>query len=176
MILFSKTSKGVSILASLTDAPHLKESNLYGKPLSASHRRHCNMCNTRSTFETSRCNICNIRLKHRWNTSNMCQKHLKKNLKTLEKLLQKICSIQKNTCNICVKHMQHPDKHTCNIRLKNRRNIWNKCLQHTWIVIPTHAISRSTFTISIWNTYNLLIKQLKYLKHTLATCAFSNPC
>jgi hypothetical protein len=24
-----------------------------------------------------------------------------------------------NTCNVCVKHMQHPDKHTCNMRLEN---------------------------------------------------------
>jgi hypothetical protein len=32
-------------------------------PLSASHRCHCNMCNTRSTFKTSRPNIFNLHLK-----------------------------------------------------------------------------------------------------------------
>jgi hypothetical protein len=43
-----------------------------------------------------------------------------------------------NTCNICVKHMQHPDKHTCNICLKkidetletNVSNITVQPLQH----------------------------------------------
>jgi hypothetical protein len=48
---------------------------------------HCNMCNTQSTFETSRCNTCNIRLK----TDTILGKHLK---------------THENHC----KHTQHPDK------------------------------------------------------------------
>jgi hypothetical protein len=46
--------------------------------------------------------------------------HLQKQLKTLEKFIANIRNIQINTCNICVKHMQHQITHTCNIRLKNK--------------------------------------------------------
>jgi hypothetical protein len=49
-------------------------------------------------------------------------------------------------------------------------NIWNIHLKHTCIAITTCAISRSTFTTLIYNTCNI---PLKYLKHTIATYAFS---
>jgi hypothetical protein len=47
---------------------------------------------------------------------NMCLKHLQKHMKKYLKTITNICNIQ----NIHVKHMQYLDKHTCNIRLKNR--------------------------------------------------------
>jgi hypothetical protein len=45
-------------------------------------------------------------------------KHMQKHKKTLEKQLQTYASSKYNNCNIFVKHMEHPDEHTCNIRLK----------------------------------------------------------
>jgi hypothetical protein len=48
--------------------------------LSAADGSHCNMCNTRSTFVTSRGNICNIRpkqLKHLQHTSETLAKYQK---------------------------------------------------------------------------------------------------
>jgi hypothetical protein len=94
--------------------------------------------------------------KHVWNT---CKKHLK------------------NTWKAIVKHMEYPDKtlatyiwNICNIQIKhlrNRWNIWNIHLQQTFIAIATCATLRSIFATSIKNTCNILLKQLKYLKHTL---------
>jgi hypothetical protein len=49
---------------------------------------------------------------------------------------------------------------------KNRWNIVNIHLQHTCTLIVTYATSRSTFVISVWNTWNL---PRKHLKHVLAT-------
>jgi hypothetical protein len=74
--------------------------------------------------------------------------------------------------------MQHPIKHACSIRLKNRWNIWNRRLQHTCIITTTYATSRSTFATSIWNTCNIPLKHLKHLKYMLTTYTFNvtSPC
>jgi hypothetical protein len=74
-----------------------------------------------------------------------------------------------------MKHMQHPDKHTCNICLRKKWNIWNKRLQHKCTTIATYATSRSSFATSIRKPCNI---RPKHLKHTLATCAFCamSPC
>jgi hypothetical protein len=71
-------------------------------PTSPRHRpcrqplSHVNlMCNTRSTFETSRCNSCNIQKRQ--------MKYLKQAFETLAKTSKKIFE---NHC----KHMQHPNK------------------------------------------------------------------
>jgi hypothetical protein len=74
-----------------------------------------------------------------------------------------------------VKHIQHPDKHTCNIRLKIRWNIGNRRLQHMCTTIATDATSRSTFATHIWNTCNIPLKHMKHLGQTIKTCAFSKP-
>jgi hypothetical protein len=52
-------------------------------------------------------------------------------------------------------------------------NIWNIHLKHTCIAITTCATSPSSFVISIYNTCNIPSKQLKHLKHTIATYTFS---
>ena len=64
--------------------------------------------------------------------------------------------------------MQHPNKHTCNIRLKQLKH-----LKHT---LATYVYShcnicntRSTFTTSRWN---ICIIHLKRMKHAVATCAY----
>ena len=68
--------------------------------------------------------------------------------------------------------MQHQNKHTCNIRRKNRRNIGDRRLQDKCTIIATYATSRSTFATCIRNPCNIPLKQLKHSKHTLATHAF----
>jgi hypothetical protein len=70
--------------------------------------------------------------------------------------------------------MQHPDKHTCNVSLKNIWNIGNKHLQHMCTAIATYATSWSTFATSVWNTYNKPLKHVKHLKHMLAICSQHN--
>ena len=70
-------------------------------------------------------------------------------------------------CNIQIKH-------TCNMRLKNRWNTVNRCLQHTYTTIVTYVISRSTFVKSIRNTCNIPLKHLKHLKYTIATYALKH--
>jgi hypothetical protein len=47
-------------------------------------------------------------------------KHMKKHMKTLEKVIAKHIKHLDKTCNICVKHMQHTNKYTCNICLQSR--------------------------------------------------------
>jgi hypothetical protein len=143
-----------------------------------SHRCHYNMCNIRSTFETSKWKYLQHTSEDWWNTWNIHMKHLQKHLKTLEKSLQNICNIQ-------IKYLQHmcetyaisrwnTYKHTP----ENRWNIWNIHLQQTCISIAPCATSRSTFATAIWNTCNILLKHMKHLKHTLATCTESTmpPC
>jgi hypothetical protein len=72
-------------------------------------------------------------------------------------------------------HMQHPNKHTCNICLKKEIKHLERMLQHTCTTIATCATSQSIFATSISNTCNI---PLKHLKHTLAICAFNttSPC
>ena len=85
-----------------------------------------------------------------------------------------------NTCDICVKHMQHPDGtlvtyvwNICNTQIKHMQHTSETAetfgtihLQHTCIVMATYATST-------WNTCNMHVKHLKHLKHMLATCTFS---
>jgi hypothetical protein len=70
--------------------------------------------------------------------------------------------------------MQHPNKHTCNIRLE--KQLKHSEYQYTCTTIATYATSWSTFATSTWNTCNIQMKHLKHLKHTLATCVFSAQC
>jgi hypothetical protein len=71
------------------------------------------------------------------------------------------------------KHMQHPDEILAKSVWENRWNIQNLHLKRTCIAIATCATSRSTFATSRWNTCNIQMKNLKHLKHTLATWAFN---
>jgi hypothetical protein len=68
-------------------------------------------------------------------------KHLQKYHKTLKNHCKHTQYSDKNTCNVCVKRMQHLEKHTCN---NTSENIRNKPLQHTYTTIATYATSRST--------------------------------
>ena len=68
--------------------------------------------------------------------------------------------------------MKHSDKHTCNMRLKNRRNITNMRLQH---MCTNHMQHLDLLLQHLWNTYNISLKYLKRFKYTLATCASSKP-
>jgi hypothetical protein len=65
---------------------------------------------------------------------------------------------------MCLKYLQY----TCT--KKNRWNIGDRRLQHTCTTIATYEKSRSTFATSVWNNWNIHLKQLKYLKYRLATC------
>jgi hypothetical protein len=69
-------------------------------------------------------------------------------------------------CNVQTKYLQHT--------YENRWNTWNICLKHACIAIATHAISRSTFATSRWNTCNIRLKRLKHLKHMLETYVYSH--
>jgi hypothetical protein len=59
--------------------------------------------------------------------------------------------------------MQHIDKYTCNICLKNKWNIGNRHLQHTCISFATYATSWANFATSVWITCNIHVKHLKHL-------------
>jgi hypothetical protein len=90
-------------------------------------------------------NICLNTYKNTWNTWSHCKIYVTSGW---------------NTCNICVKYMQHLDKHTSNTHLKNKSNIWNRSLQHTCIAIATYATSRSTLICNI---------HIKLLQHNSET-------
>jgi hypothetical protein len=72
--------------------------------------------------------------------------------------------------------MQHPDKHTYNIRPENIEetfvtdlcNIRVQPLQY--MQYPNLFLQHPSETLS-----NILLKHLKHLEHTLVTCAFSKP-
>jgi hypothetical protein len=81
-----------------------------------------------------------------WNTLNMLLKHVKRTPENTWKPLQSYGTSKWNTCNVCVKYMQYPDKHTCNMRLENTDEtyLWNTrniCLQHVSETIATYATS-----------------------------------
>jgi hypothetical protein len=68
---------------------------------------------------------------------------LEKHLKILKSIAKNICNIQiKTFANIYIKHMQHPDKHTCNIRMI-------KQMKHLGQKLAIYATSQSTFATSI---------------------------
>ena len=99
------------------------------------------MCNTPIYFW-------NIQMQHLQHTKRRQMKYLKHASETLIKTLENHSNITQrpvktlaNICNICVKHIQHSDKRTCNIRLKNKWNIGNKHLQHKCTTIATYATS-----------------------------------
>jgi hypothetical protein len=94
-------------------------------------------------------------------------------MKTLEKSIAKHIKHPDKTCNICVKHMQHLNKHTCNVHLKKKMKHLERTLATYVYNIATRATSRSILATSICNTYNKPLKHLKQLKHTFATCAFN---
>jgi hypothetical protein len=58
----------------------------------------------------------------------MLLKHLQKAPEKHMKTIANIRNIQKNTYNICVKLMQHPDKQTFNIHLKTQMKHWEQKL------------------------------------------------
>jgi hypothetical protein len=60
----------------------------------------------------------------------------------------------------------------CDVHLKNRWNIWKRCLQHAFIFIATCATSGFSFTTCITNIDNMRIKHWEHSIHKLATCAF----
>jgi hypothetical protein len=67
---------------------------------------YCNMCNTRSTFATSRWITCNIQPKHLQHTFETLAKHLK----TLESHCKHMQHTDETLITYVWKHMQHPDK------------------------------------------------------------------
>jgi hypothetical protein len=73
----------------------------------------------------------NIQMQHLQHTFERQMKHVSKTLaKTPENNLEAIVKYTqhpKNTCNICVKHIQHSNEHTCNVRLEK----WTKHLEQT---------------------------------------------
>jgi hypothetical protein len=78
---------------------HSTPTRMQAGPIAAADRVHCNMCNTRSIFVTSRGHICNIRpkqLKHLQHTSETLGKHVCSHGKIY-------ATFRWNTCNICVK-------------------------------------------------------------------------
>ena len=82
----------------------------------------------------------------RLNTS--AKKHLK-HLKTIAN----ICNILIKHYNICVKHMQHPDKHIYNLRLKKKQM---KHLEQTF----------ATYVYNHCNKYNICMKHLQHTSET----------
>jgi hypothetical protein len=54
-----------------------------------------------------------------WNTWNMLIKYLKNTPETCLKTIATHMQHLNKTCNIYVKHMQHADKHNCNMRPEN---------------------------------------------------------
>ena len=68
----------------------------------------------------------------------------------------------KNTCNICMKHMHHLDKHTCNIRMK-------KQIKHLEQMLATYMYSHCNIcNISIYFC-KILMKHLQYTTETSET-------
>jgi hypothetical protein len=78
-----------------------------------------------------------------------------------------------------VKHVQHSDKHTCNIRLEKQLKHWEQKLA-TYVYIHCNIcnilIYFYCFTISTRNTCNIQMKHLKHLKDSFATCISSAQC
>jgi type IV secretory pathway component VirB8 len=54
--------------------------------------------------------------------------------KTIENQCKHIKHLDKNICIICVKHMQHPNKHTYNIHVKKQIKRDTR-LQHAYTII-----------------------------------------
>jgi hypothetical protein len=102
-------------------------------------------------------------------------KHLQHTSKTLIKTPENTWKRPlQNICNICVKHVQHSDKHTCNIRLEKQLKRWEQNLQQTCTTIATYATSQSTFETSIWSTCNIQMKHLKHSKYTFCNMRFQH--
>jgi hypothetical protein len=78
-------------------------------------------------------------------------------MKHLKHASENICE---NTCNICVKHMQYPNKPIFNIRL-------NKQMKHLEQTLATYVHSHCNIRNIPIYFYNI---HTKHLKHTLATC------
>jgi hypothetical protein len=115
---------------------------------------------TDETITTYSCNTCAWPLQHMQhpgkNTYNLCLKqlkHLRHAIATCVYSQCNICNIQINTCNIHLKQLKHL-KHTLTMYMYSHCNICN---------------TRSTFTISRWNVYNIHMKRKKY---TVVTCAY----
>jgi len=69
--------------------------------------------------QEGRCNTCNIRLKID-ETLETCIETPAKTPKNTRNHCKNIHNIQTEQFNMCVKHMQHSNKHACNIHLQNR--------------------------------------------------------
>jgi hypothetical protein len=96
-----------------------------------------------------------------WNKYNIQIKHLQ--LAIWKHLLQLKTEIAEAfrvySCNICVKHMQHPNKHTCNIRLKKQM----KHLEHMLATYMYNHCNMCNITIYFCNIH------MKHLQHTSET-------
>jgi hypothetical protein len=85
-------------------------------------------------------------------------KYLQNTLKHFESYCKTFATSRQNICNICVKHIKHPDN-TCNVRLK-------KQMKHLEEMFATYVYSHC-------NIFNILIYfcniQIKHLQHTSET-------
>jgi hypothetical protein len=96
-----------------------------------------------------------------WNTYIKHMKHLKNHCNTYT-------TSRKNTCNICVKHMQHLDKYTCNIHLKTnetlRTDVWNisvqplQHMQHSDLLLQHPYETLATYPWNNWKTWNIRLQ------------------
>jgi hypothetical protein len=118
-------------------------------------RVHCNMCNIRSTFATSRRNIYNI-CPDSWNTCNIHLKH------------------EGNTCVAITKHMQHICEIICNIGIKQHKcNTQIKHVQHSSETAETFGQTLAIYVYSHCNICNIQIYfcniHKKHLQHAFKT-------
>ena len=83
-------------------------------------------------------------------------------MKTLEKAIAKHIKYPGKTCNICVEHMQHPNKHTCNIRLK-------KQMKHLERALATYLYNHGNMCNIPIYFCNIRMKHLQHTSETFET-------